>query len=228
MDHRGTNFTEGYKSMEKQKCSVLGCESDSKWKGMCGKHSTRVFRHGDPLKTGTPARGVPVEERFWTNVDKSGECWTWSGDRDAKGYGTVYIASRKKDRCHRVSWRLTFGEIPEGLFVCHKCDNPPCCRPGHLFLGTPKDNAIDMAEKGRAAISKISPQQAKEILSKYTGSRGEQRRLASEYGVSQPTIWRIVNRTHRLSLRENKESRVNEELEAIEYGPDCNELHGRI
>lgn len=81
---------------------------------------------------------------FWDNAEKADGCWLWSGSTQTFGYG-------KYDGrlVHRVVWELTNGQIPDGLCVLHKCDNPPCVNPDHLFLGTKKDNTADMTAKGR-------------------------------------------------------------------------------
>ena len=107
------------------------------------------------MKTGPKPR--PVEERFWEKVDKSGECWLWIGFRDRDGYGKMGIGSKadnsaRKEYSNRLSWQIHFGEIPKGMCVCHKCDNPSCVKPDHLFLGTRKDNTQDMIRKGRSKL----------------------------------------------------------------------------
>lgn len=89
-------------------------------------------------------------DRFWNKVDRSGDCWTWQGSRDRKGYGRVSVNQRPV-LAHRFSWTLSHGPIPDGLCVLHKCDNPPCVNPEHLFLGTIADNNRDMVAKGRHA-----------------------------------------------------------------------------
>lgn len=96
-----------------------------------------------------PAEIYPKQSWFWSRVALPNEngCREWAGGRNTFGYGIV--ASNGRPRAHRLAWELTFGPIPEGLFVCHHCDNPPCCEPLHLFLGTQKDNVQDAVAKGR-------------------------------------------------------------------------------
>jgi hypothetical protein len=77
-------------------------------------------------------------------------CWEWAGARNSDGYGKSYAGSGYR-MAHRVAWESSFGPIPDGLFVLHRCDNPPCVRPDHLFLGTNTDNVRDSVAKGRAA-----------------------------------------------------------------------------
>lgn len=102
------------------------------------------------------AATIPVEDRFWSFVSKSDDegCWEWSGHRDKNGYGTLAISSRPVG-AHRVSWTINYGPIPDGLCVLHRCDNPPCVRPDHLFLGTSQDNTIDMIRKNRQVDRRI-------------------------------------------------------------------------
>lgn len=93
------------------------------------------------------------EERFWEKVDKSGgpsACWPWTASCSGSGYGTFDVAGASK-RAHRVVWEMELGPIPEGMCVMHVCDNPPCCNPAHLRLGTHADNMRDMVAKGRSA-----------------------------------------------------------------------------
>ena len=90
-----------------------------------------------------------MADRFWSKVKKSKGCWEWQACTNEAGYGIVGVGGKRTDRAHRVSWRLRYGEIPEGLFVLHRCDNRKCVRPSHLFVGTNQDNVDDMVAKGR-------------------------------------------------------------------------------
>lgn len=99
-------------------------------------------------------RTVPLHVRFWAKVSKSDGCWEWIGRKDGGGYGKVYDEG-KRDLCaHRVAWALTYGPAPHDAQVLHRCDNPACVRPDHLFLGTNTDNMRDMVAKGRHSQSR--------------------------------------------------------------------------
>ncbi|KKM02552.1 hypothetical protein LCGC14_1783330 [marine sediment metagenome] len=80
------------------------------------------------------------------------ECWVWTGTRQSQGYGILYVEGEPV-LAHRFAWAFENGPVPEGIQVLHHCDNPPCTRPSHLFLGTQKDNMQDMANKGRGRKS---------------------------------------------------------------------------
>ncbi len=91
---------------------------------------------------------IPIEKRFWSYVKKTKTCWLWVGSHWQR-YGTIFYKGRTHRATH-ISWFLHYGTLPK--FVCHKCDNPPCVRPDHLFLGDHKANTRDMINKGRKVI----------------------------------------------------------------------------
>jgi hypothetical protein len=110
-------------------------------------YRTVVEKHGGPEKY--------LEYRFWSKVDRSNPegCWEWKGRLNEFGYGQFYHEGTCK-HAHRISYLLTYKELPDNLFVCHKCDNPPCVNPAHLWLGTPKGNTQDSINKGRNTLVK--------------------------------------------------------------------------
>lgn len=145
----------------------------------------------------------PLAERFWRYVRKGPGCWEWTAARGGSGYGTFGLTRETMTPAHRFSWELHFGPIPAGMLVCHHCDNPPCVRPDHLFLGTHLANMRDMDRKGRRRTSprpgeqnpnaRLTEGQVREI--RVRRAMGETcRALAAEFGVSQPLISYIFHR----------------------------------
>lgn len=150
----------------------------------------------------------PIEERFWTHVSRGSGCWLWTGHREGSGrYGQIWVRRGRNDYArqpaHRVAWEITYGAIPEGMCVCHRCDTPLCVRPDHLFLGTQADNMADMKAKGRyvgwhAAPRQphaLSRQQEDEVRRRHAGGE-TQKNLSLEFGVHYGTIWKVVHRKH--------------------------------
>lgn len=144
------------------------------------------------------ARLTIEDSRFWARVDKADSCWKWSGARNRDGYGFV----RRQESfylAHRWAWTITYGPIPKGMGVLHRCDNPPCVNPSHLFLGDPKANAADRASKGRNAKNagerhgqaKLNLRSVGEIRGMY--SRGATcRELAALFRISKSQIHNVV------------------------------------
>jgi hypothetical protein len=97
-----------------------------------------------------------IAARFWSKVEFGDGCWMWRAGISSSGYG-AFKAGGKQYRAHKFAYELMHGLAPAGMFVCHKCDTPACVRPGHLFLGTPKDNLQDCKRKGRTSRGELSP-----------------------------------------------------------------------
>ena len=141
-------------------------------------------------------------KRFWDKVDKSGDCWEWIAGKNDNGYGRFHL-NKKARSAHRVAWELTNGPIPDdgsyhGTCVCHRCDNPGCVNPDHLFLGNHADNLSDMAKKGRQANLK-GQQNGRSVLTEEDVRRIRQldvpqRKIARCFGVSSYAIFAIKSR----------------------------------
>ena len=143
--------------------------------------------------------------RVWAKVDHSAgpdACWPWTATRIDKGYGRIKVAGWYV-LAHRVVWELTHGLIPPGLQVLHKCDNPPCCNPAHLFLGTNADNNADMVAKGRARYvsrrgerngrAKLTADQVLEIRRR-SAAGDPAGALARLFGIAPSTVSNILAR----------------------------------
>jgi len=157
-------------------------------------------------KCRTLAKFKPQEDRFWAKVNKDGPipahrpdlgpCWIWTAASSGGKwkYGTIGVdGSERNEPAHRVSWRIHNGPVPEGMKVLHRCDNPSCVRPDHLFLGTLKDNTQDMIAKERQS-AKLTKEQVLAMRSHYESGGITQKQLATEYGVSHQLVWLIMAR----------------------------------
>lgn len=142
-----------------------------------------------------------LSDRFWRRVQigSSDDCWPWLGARNASGYGKLRRCS-KYDTAHRVAHALTKGPIPEGGFVLHSCDNPPCCNPTHLHTGDHDLNMQEAVDRDRTAYherhgqAKLTEEQALEIPARWASGSDSLNQLACAYGVSRRAITALVTR----------------------------------
>lgn len=149
--------------------------------------------------------GKDVIDRLMKKVVINNEngCWEWVGGKSNKGYGNMCIGGGVKKQTHRISYTYFKGNIPSGLIICHKCDNPSCVNPDHLFAGTNSDNAIDCVNKGRRPKN-VVPKGEENINSKLTEESVREIRmstlkyenLAKQYGVSICIISKVKNRKY--------------------------------
>jgi HNH endonuclease/Homeodomain-like domain-containing protein len=151
-------------------------------------------------------------DRFWEKTKLVGGCWEWQGCLDyPNGYGRSYFRGRSR-RTHRIAFILAKGEIPDGLFVCHTCDNKKCCNPDHLFVGTYLDNIADKVAKNRQyrpygelqVNAKLTDFQAKEIIRLWEAGGVRHQDLADKFGIHRSTVCRIINRKRWVHLDEGE------------------------
>ena len=171
-----------------------GCPRKAQVRGYCRSHYTTMRRYHD-------LKPLTVEQRFWSNVRRRAddECWPWKDSPDTTHYGMISVESHAT-KAHRLAWQLLRGPIPDGLQVLHSCDNPPCCNPAHLFLGTPKINDADKRAKGRAPScrgeqnghAQLTWEDVEQIRMIYRGGGVSQRRLAHAYCMSSAAIQAIL------------------------------------
>lgn len=168
------------------KCSAPGCEQDARVRGACSSHYYYLTRYGQFER--------PVDEmnreRFWRRVDvgEPDECWFWMMRLDSNGYGHMSIRA-KHCAAHRLAWEFTNGPVPDGRWVLHHCDNPPCCNPAHLYIGHHAENTLDAIERDRYKHGELHPRAklTKKQVDEIRRLRKEgwkYRDLAEKFGVS--------------------------------------------
>lgn len=177
MDHDFTESTPSWTKAESPGSSVSGVR----------------YMHNVPVLTGKHY------DLFWQKVDKSGDCWNWTAFKYGSGYGVVRYG-RKNYNAHRLSYAMANGGVPDGMIICHRCDNPSCVNPDHLFAGTYHDNTRDMIQKGRKCDSsgerngqaKLRSTQVVEIRKRYAVGDISHHELAEQYNVSTALIGLIT------------------------------------
>lgn len=131
-----------------------------------------------------------LDQRFWSKVrvGDPDDCWEWSACRTSQGYGRIGVLKdgvndvMTPGYAHRVSWELHYGPVPEGLCVLHRCDNPPCVNPNHLFLGAHVDNTADMFAKGR----NVTPGHSPRVVTDATRQRMREAKLGGKHWRAKP------------------------------------------
>lgn len=187
------------------KCCIKGCENTELAVGLCNKHWRRMKKYGSPVLLEMPAAafiGMPVEQRFLRFVvKKETGCWEWAGGKDSDGYGSFRgeVGGVLYRRAHRFSIAHYKGIHPkDGENVCHTCDNPSCCNPDHLFVGTVADNQKDKWRKNRGKVhygnSHWSTSLSDDDVRAIRGSNEKQAVLAQKYSISQATVSDIRRR----------------------------------
>ena len=133
-----------------------------------------------------------ISARFWEKVKKTSSCWLWIGNKNKKGYGRFWLQGRNES-AQRVSWALVFGRFNRRLYILHKCDNPSCVKPTHLFLGTLADNIVDRENKNRSAKgerngnSKLTIAKVK-LIRQSADPVGV---IATEFGIDRTQVYNI-------------------------------------
>ena len=205
-DCRNKVFKDGlckkhYELKQRNKCIVMGCDGEYGVNGMCQKHYRKWKRFSDSYVIGSgktlgakySKHGPEIKHMLCTNTQYNGDCLEWTGYIASNGYGRLSINSLPA-LVHRIAWEIANGPVPEGLCVCHHCDNPRCIFPGHLFISDAKGNQVDCIQKGRSKClsfkgerhlkAKLTEEQIMEIRA----SNEQGKALAERYGVAQTTI----------------------------------------
>lgn len=197
-------------------CLVKNCDKianeNGGCRGYCREHYRRLRRHGSlPILICCGRKPIPPFDRIMAKViiDKKTSCWNFVGSLNRGGYGQVEVMGGKNVTVHRFMYEHFKDKVPEGLLVCHSCDNKKCCNPEHLWVGTCADNSKDMCRKGRSASGekqgscRLTVENVKLIRKIYTkygkptvhkNSWCTHQFLADEFGVALATICQVIGR----------------------------------
>lgn len=200
MSRHGT--TDAPAKRTRSHCKVEGCPSLAVAHCYCNKHLKRWRSYGDPLvryQGGTVAR--PVSERFFDHFTPAADgCWEWQSTISVYGYGVISdkVGTRwVQHKAHRLSYEIHKGPIPEGLQICHTCDNRKCVNPDHLYAGTVQDNGRDKRVRNRIKghrhpQAKLNPEQVVRILALYAEGGRTQAQIGQMFGVGQSQVSKII------------------------------------
>ena len=195
----GNEFVTRILTAKSGRAKSCGCKTSELKTGSSTKYST-------PERTSSGIKKIPILtqellDRFWSKIKKTSDasdCWEWQAGTSAAGYG-IFNVGKADYIATRISYNLYYKKDPLELCVLHKCDNPVCVNPHHLFLGTKDENMKDMVYKGRANkgeavnTNKLTSEQVKEIRAIYKTGALNKSELAREYGVYHSNIISIVN-----------------------------------
>lgn len=175
-------------------CKAEECSRHPLKRGMCNAHYLRWWK-------ATPKEDRPrptVEQRFWAKVQKTPGCWLWTGAKHPTGHGMFVAFGGRVVPSHAFALELQIGyPTPEGKEACHRCDNPPCVNPRHIYYGTRQENVDDAWARGRYPIgsarpaAKLHEDQVIEIRERYALG-DDTKELAKEFGIKVPTLKHIV------------------------------------
>lgn len=174
--------------VDKRRCQHCSCAIERRANERPSEYKRRTYCSVQCLGQAKASKRM---DRFWSRVDKRGrdECWPWMGRRSDHGYGQ-FATSDKQYRAHRFALESSGVIVPSEAIVMHSCDNPPCCNPAHLSVGTHAQNNADMMAKGRWKHPRGSSKLAPSDVLAIRASNDPLRTLAERFGVSRATVCR--------------------------------------
>ncbi len=181
-------------------CDIEGCSVSKYAKGFCRRHYNQCWSTGSPVINRPNPWGSPVE-RFWKYVEKLvGEgCWIWKGYKDKNGYGKFCVGSGVNISAHRFSYELHYEPIQSGFLVRHLCNNPACCNPKHLAVGSQVDNMRDRLEAGNCPMGEKHPmcKFSDEVVKQVISLTGTYQSIGERFGMSRSQVGNIKRGTQR-------------------------------